>query len=111
MATLSVQVISRTGTAATYGAAAGGGDEFVNDGTSRLHVKNGGGSPITVTIDSPNTCNFGVAANAAHDYAITVGAGADKFIGPFSADQFNDVNGKVQVTYSGVTTVTVAVMR
>lgn len=111
MATLSVQTISRTGTSPTYASAAGGGDQFQNDGSARLHVKNGGGSPITVTIDSPNTCSFGASASSAHDYVTSVPAGGEKFIGPFSADQFNDPNGMVQISYSAVTSVTVAVIR
>lgn len=111
MATLSVQAIQLSGTAVSYSAAAGGGDEFPNDGATKLHVKNGSGSSITVTIDSPNTCNFGLSANAAHDLTVTVPAGTDKFIGPFTADRFNDANGHVTFTYSAVTSVTVAAVK
>jgi hypothetical protein len=111
MATLSVQTAAIAGTAVTFAAAAGGGDQFANSGNERFVVKNGGGSPITVTIDSPGTCSFGTTANAAHDLAVAVAAGAETMIGPFATDKYSDSNGNVQITYSGVTTVTVAVVR
>lgn len=93
-------------------AAAGGGDSFANDGYTVLYVKNGGGSPITVTIDAPG----GVSPEAAQafnpDVQFTVAAGAERLIGPFvDKTRFNDANGRVGVTYSGVTSVTVSPIR
>lgn len=114
MAALATQKPATAGVAVVYSAAAGGGDTFVNNGREMFHVKNGGGSGITVTFNSGavagrNKCSFGVA-NAAHDLAVSVGAGSDALCGPFSKDQFTDGNGNMNVTYSGVTTVTVAVL-
>lgn len=85
-------------------AATGGGDTFPNDGHTMLHVKNGGGAPINVTIDSKVACNQGTD----HDVVVAVPAAGDRVIGPFSQDRFGtDVN----ITYSGVVTVTVAAIK
>ena len=108
MAILTVQRPTAAGTNITLAAAAGGGDSFANDGRTSFRVVNGGVGAITVTFDSPNTCDFTIAANAAHDLAVSVPNGESREIGPFSQARFNDTNGRVQVTYSGVTSVTVA---
>jgi hypothetical protein len=87
-----------------------GGDTFANTGKEFFYIKNGGGGAITVTFDSPGTCVFGLAANSAHDNAVSVGAGEEKIIGPFPTVRFNDASGLVSASYSGVGTVTVAVL-
>lgn len=92
-----------TGAAVVYVAAAGGGDSFANDGNTEFRVKNGSGSSINVTVNSQTPCSQGFD----HDIIVAVGAGAEKVIGPFEKGRFNDVNGRVNVTYSAVTTVTV----
>jgi hypothetical protein len=107
MAALTVQSLS-AGAAIALSSAAGGGDTFANTGIERLMVTNGGGSPITVTIDSPGQCNFGVLANAAHDLAVTVAAGATKILPPLAVNQYGET---ASITYSGVTSVTVAAIR
>lgn len=114
MAALATQKPASAGVSVTYAAAAAGGDTFVNNGREMFHIKNGGGAPMTVTFNSGlvagrNKCSFGVAA-AAHDQAVTIGAGSDALCGPFNKDQFTDANGNMNVTYSAVTTVTVAVL-
>jgi hypothetical protein len=49
---------------------------------------------------SNNPCSFGVA-NSAHDLTVSVPAGQERIIGPFSTDRFNDVTtGNVTVTFS-----------
>ena len=107
MADLTVQVISLLGIVPSLTAAAAGGDAFLNSGREYLHVKNGGGASIDVTVDSVAVCNQGVDHNA----VVAVAAAAEKLIGPFPKARFNDAAEKVQVTYSGVTTVTVAAVR
>lgn len=92
-------------------AAAGGGDSFANTGKEYFYIKNGGGGGQTVTFDSPGTCSFSLAANAAHDVAVVVGAAEERIIGPFPMTRFNDGSGNVIVTYTGVGSVTVAVIR
>jgi hypothetical protein len=73
-----------------------------------LHVKNGGGGSITVTVDSVTPCNQG----GDHDLAVAVPAAQERMIGPLPASRFaNATTGLVNITYSGVTTVTVAALR
>lgn len=98
------------GAVLSFVAASGGGDKFAFSPDAELHVNNGGGSPITVTIDCPGTCNFGVGNNAAHDATYTVTNGTVKII-PISDVRFRDSNGDVNVSYSAVTSVTVAVAK
>jgi hypothetical protein len=104
MANLTVQKVVLTGLAPSYAAAAEGGDEFVNSGRVFIHVKNGSGGSIDITVDSQTPCNQGVDHNA----VVAVGAGAEKMIGPFPKDRFNDTAGKVQVTYSAFADLTIA---
>ncbi|MBC7193861.1 hypothetical protein [Marinobacter sp.] len=104
MALLNVQKASLTGLAPTFVAASAGGDSFVNDGKTVLHVKNGGASEITVTVNSQQPCNYGFD----HDVTVAVPAGGERIIGPFRQDRFNNSDGQVMVSYSAVTSVTVA---
>jgi hypothetical protein len=107
MAALTVQKAVLTGVAPTFVAAAGGGDTFVNDGETYLEVKNAGGSGITVTVSAQSACNQGTL----HDSVTTVPATTgDRVIGPFNTTRFNNSAGSCSITYSGVTSVTVAVV-
>ncbi|RJQ09892.1 MAG: hypothetical protein C4551_03215 [Bacillota bacterium] len=106
MATLTVQQTSLTGLNPAFGAAAAGGDEFVNSGKAVLYVKNGSAGAVTVTVNSQTACNYGFD----HDAEVSVPASGERVIGPFPKSRFDDAAGKVQVTYSGVTSVTVAVL-
>jgi hypothetical protein len=108
MAVLTVNVIDRvTGLVAPAGAAAAaGGDSFANDGHTFLKVANGGGGGITVTVDSVQVCSHGFDHNQPD--AAAVAAGAERWFGPFPTTRFGS---SCAVTYSGVTTVTVAAVR
>lgn len=108
MAALATQDVTLTGLGATYAAAAGGGDTFVPGEDVFLHVKNGGASPITVTVTTPNTAVGGLAIA---DSVTTVPNAGERFIGPFPAQHFVNASGVADVAYSGVTSVTVAVVR
>lgn len=107
-ATLSTQKPTTAGVAVTYVAAASSQD-FVNTGQEVVHVKNGSGSSITVTFTAAGKDNFGIVATA-HDYVITVPATDDRIIGPFDTARFNTTAGKVSITWSATTTVTVAIL-
>lgn len=109
MALLTAVKPTLTGANLSPVAANAGGDSFDNSGNQLFYVKNGGGAPITVTFDAPNPDNFGITDNS-HDAAVSVAAGAERWVGPFPPGRFNDANGRVQVAYSGVTTVTVGVL-
>jgi len=111
MATLTVQETGLSGLKPVFVAATSGGDDFVNDGSVVLHVKNGGGGSITVTANSQRNCDQGFD----HDLAVSVPAGEERMIGPFSTRRFNVETGadkdKVKITYSGITSVTVAAIK
>jgi hypothetical protein len=83
-------------------------DEFPNDGNTLLHVKNASGGSINVTITSVQNCDQGVN----HPVVVAVGAGAEKFIGPFNPTRFNNPStGRVTVGYSAQTSITAAAVR
>lgn len=104
MATLTVYTKDLDGLIATYVSAAGGGDVFPNDGATQLHVKNGSGSPITVTVTAVKACNQGTL----HDSVTIITAGDEAFIGVFEKKRFNNTSGQGAITYSGVTSLTIA---
>jgi hypothetical protein len=103
MAQLTVKSATIAGVASTYVAASAGGDSFANNGHTVFHVKNGGASAITVTVNSQTACNHGFD----HDITVSVAAGEERIIGTFDRSRFNDATGNVLITYSAVTTVTV----
>lgn len=106
MAVLTAATVSRAGTDVAGVAAGAGGDSFANTGKEFLEVKNGSGASITVTLDVQAT----LEGMAVTDPTVAVAAGATKIIGPFPTHLFNDANGRANVTYSAVTTVTVKVL-
>lgn len=106
MATLTVADINTAGYTPTYASAAGGGDQFSNDGKTLIHIKNGSGGSITVTIASQVACSQG----GTHNTAVAIPAGEERFIGPFPPDRYCDANGMTQLTYSGVTSLTIRPM-
>lgn len=106
MADLTVQKVALTGLAPTFSTASAGGDKFINKGTEIIHIKNGGASPITLTIDSIEKCSHGFD----HDLAISVPNGGERIIGPLGVNRFNGIDGKVSLTYSAVTSVTLAIL-
>lgn len=109
MATLSTQTIVAAGLDPTYAAASGGGDKVVPGPTTFLHVINGGGSSVTVTVVTPGNYYANVANP---DLTVTVGASGEQMI-PIPATPFADSSdsGLASITYSGVTSVTVAALR
>jgi hypothetical protein len=107
MATLSIQIAVIAGLTPAYGACAAGGDEFVNSGREVIHVKNGHTAPQTVTVNSQAACSQGFD----HDAAVVVTNAQERIIGPFPKARFDDPNAKVQLTYSGVTALTIAVIQ
>jgi len=107
MSVRTAQVISRSGLEPVYTAADVAGDEFVNTGRKFFHIKNGDGSPHTMTIETPNT----VDTLAIADRDVVIPAGEERMIGPFAGGTYNDSAGSVQVTYDAVTSVTLALVR
>lgn len=113
MALLTVQNIAKAGVAPTYGAVAAS-DTFLNIGDERtyLHVQNGSGASINVTITARKTSVKvpGVGQLAIANLVIAVPATSERIIGPFS-EAFNDSDGLVTVGYSATATVTAGVFR
>lgn len=107
MATLTVQESSPSGLVVSLAAADVAGDEFANAGKTYLDVHNASGGSITVTIVGQKVCNQGFL----HDGGGSVADGVTKRFGPFPVDRFNDADNLVQVTYSAVTSVTVAAVK
>lgn len=106
MALLAPQQVRITGLEATYAAASGGGDTVAPGERVFLHVKNGHSSPQTVTIVVPGT-KYG---QALADVAVVVTNAEERFIGPLSRD-LADTDGLIDITYSGVTALTIAAVR
>lgn len=108
MALLATQEIDLDGLGAAYSAAAGGGDTFNPDEDTFIHVKNGSGASITVTVVTPGTAAGGLAIG---DSVTSVPAAGDRFIGPFPREHFGKSDGIADITYSGVTSLTLAVLK
>lgn len=104
MAVLTVQEIDRDGLEATYASAAAGGDTVPNDEITFLHVKNGSGASIDVTIQTPGT----VDGLAVTDRTVAVPASEERMIGPFPASVYGAT---LTLSYSDVTSLTIAAIR
>src|SRR6266487_5052187 len=108
MATLATQTVTRAGTLPTYGAAAGGGDAMACGSDYMLHIKNGAAATMTVTIAIPSGAS-GWPQAAYTSTAVVVPNTSERMIGPIQAPLYQDpTTGLATITYSSVTTVTVA---
>ena len=100
MATLNYQSAQPSGTTLTLAAASGGGDKVKAKDNGCVLVTNGGGSSVTVTIDTPGNDKYG---NAIPQFTKAVAAG-DK-------QQIRNFNRSLQLEYvimAAVLTVTAA---
>ena len=114
MADLTIQNVVEAGLAATYANASSGGDAVLNtNGDVVLHVKNDDVASKTVTVTaqrtSQNVPDFGDMSKS--NIQVSIPASEDRFIGPFPKGAYNDGAAKVQITYSAVTSVTIAALR
>ena len=112
MATLTVVSITESGTAnPSFVAAAGGGDVADNaKGDTILQIKNGSGGALVVTVTAQTTAasdpSFGALTKL--DASISVPASGEAYIGPFRKNAFNNSSSQLAITYSGVTSLTIA---
>lgn len=104
---LTVNPIVRTGLVMAAEAANAEGDYFHNDGRTFLYVKNAHTGDWVVTFDTPGS----VDGLAIAQRAVTVADATEVLIGPFPPNIYNDANSRVQVTYDGVTALTVEAIR
>jgi hypothetical protein len=109
MATLTTQAMGRAGLTPTTVAAAGGGDAAETGRGNSLYINNGGGAPITVTIAVPTAATAFPGLTYTNN-AITVTNGTFKLI-PLPPEYRDPTTGLATITYSAVTTVTVAVIQ
>ncbi|MEU5664760.1 hypothetical protein [Streptomyces longwoodensis] len=108
MATLTTQAIALAGLNPTYAPATGGGDKCETGDRVFLHVKNGGGSPVTVTLTATAT----VRGQAVSNPTVSVPASGERMIGPLQPDLLQSpTDGLCAVGYSSATSVTVAALR
>lgn len=108
MAALAVNVVPLTGLqldGALVSASAGGDDAPTGAGLL-LAVKNGDASAHTVTLVTPGTVN----GLAIADRTVSVAAGTTELI-PLISDYRDPATGRASITYDGVTSVSVAVVR
>lgn len=112
MAQIAMQNLPLDGAAHTMAAAAGGGDNFDYDDKGFLEFNNAGGAPITATVVRPGNDEAG---QAVPDVAVVVPAAVAGLSGNrkirMRPSMINPATGKVDVTYSGVTSFTVAALR
>lgn len=106
---ITAQVVTPAGIVPSYGAVdQANGNAFDNvQGDRVLHVKNGGGVSLTVTILTPATLEGEEVA----ERTVTVAAGAEKIIGPFSRRVFNQADSAVYVDWSVGASITAAVLQ
>lgn len=109
MAALTTNVVPLTGLRFDnlLTAAAGGGDDCATGVGVLLIVKNGDASSHTVTLATPGTLDGDLAVA---DRTITVAAGASTVI-PVTERYRSPSTGRCAITYDGVTSVTVGVIR
>jgi uncharacterized protein (UPF0371 family) len=89
-------------------AASAGGDTFPAGPNSFLHVKNAGGSPVTVTVTPPpGSGPLGTTISALALAPAVAATTGENIFGPFPVNPFGDANGNVNVTYSATASVTV----
>lgn len=112
MALMTVQQITPAGVVPSY-AAANLQDTINVAGSERvfLHVKNGGGVAVNVTIAAVKTTArvAGAGTLAVPDIEVAIAAGAEKMIGPF--DDYYRAANVVTVDYDGVASVTAAAIK
>lgn len=114
MATLTVAKLAEAGLdtlSPAFVAANAGGDSIPgNKGRTFLYVKNGSGGALVVTATPPLASvqqeRLGTLTRGAIQVSVP-GTGGERLIGPFPPGAFNDTNGAVAITYSGVTSLTV----
>ena len=84
-------------------------DTFVPSGDTYIQVTNGGGSPDTVAIVSPQVTRGGLSIG---DAGGVVAASTTRHFGPFPADLFADpVTGLTTITHTFTTSVTCGVFK
>lgn len=112
MAIISVQSITEQGIPApTRTSASSEGDKWENSGNEFVEIQNNGEGSVVVTftslVTSFDSSIYGPATKSSR--TITVARGLTSLIGPFVASAFNDESGYCSISYTSVTSLTVAI--
>lgn len=112
MATIVAQAVSESGLSATYTAADVAGDVVDNSGHIFLHFKNADESTTTITVTAQVTSidnqMFGDVTKA--NASLALAADTEGFIGPFPTAAYSNDDQQIEITYSSVTSLTVAAL-
>jgi hypothetical protein len=107
-AALTVQQISRSALTPTYTAAnASGGNSIPNNDGQIFVIVKTGGTGCVVTAQTPGT----VDGLAVADRTWTIGTSAERHIGPFPPNVYNQADGSVYLDFDSVTSVTLSAER
>lgn len=104
MALLTATQITRAGVTKTLVAANAGGDTYDNSLSPYVELNNGSGASITVY-----AAVYVDGQTIIQGRAWVIGAGLRVAIAPMTASYSNPADGKVSLTYTGVTTLTVGI--
>lgn len=105
MATLITQPISQAGLQPSYQAASSGGDQYTPSSVTFLALKNGSGSPITLTVATTAT----IYGQPIGNIAISIPSSSEVFCGPFDPGEVQQSGSSLaNLTYSGVTNLSIA---
>jgi len=107
MADIPVTGFTGDGTSITYTSVNSGGDTVSNNGRVLLLFQNGSGSDYDITFTTTTT----VDGEDVADKTVTVPANGDYVAGPFERQFYNNSNGKIDISYSGTTSLTVAAVQ
>lgn len=114
MALLTAQLIVPTGILPTYAAVSASDTLNVpSDERTFMHVKNGSGASINVTLVAVATSQkvAGVGNIPIASKVVAVPAGSERMIGPITGAYVDPATGLATITYSATTTVTAAAIR
>lgn len=106
MANLTAQTTAVVGTTLTSVAPTAGTGDTVPVGSHAI-IRNGSGSSINVTIETPGNDSYG---QARPDIVTAVAAGAVAKFGPFPYDLADPITGVVKLTCSAITSVELRVV-
>lgn len=106
MVQLDISRFDRDGLDVSFTSANSGGDKFKNTGRQFVVVDETNGSSRDLTFKTQNT----VDGQDVNDRTVTVGANATALIGPFPTDIYNNSDDYLEITYSAVTGLNIAIV-
>jgi hypothetical protein len=105
MATLTTQVIIRSGITPSYAAVNGAGDACEVGDDVYLHFKNTNAATCTVTLAIPTGASTFSGVTYTSTAVVIPATTGDKLIGPITSQLYKDpTTGLCQITYSGTST-------